>query len=236
MHTHRTQPLAVTLCQAVCVVVVGVVIAALFSSSAIASNIKRSVIAIDRTGVAAHVPSWSTEVAAIARDEAEKAIEGRVDELTIIAIGANTAESGKVAAVELNIECNNPKTCEADKAALANQIGEVAGQVANVPTKTPGSDIVASLQTARSICGRRRCAITIISDGVDTRLYSTGTAGDQLASEVAPILPSLKRTTVHLVGLGADGTPPDAIERVRTFWQTLLSIKGAKDIQIARSL
>jgi hypothetical protein len=41
---------------------------------------------------------------------------------------------------------------------------------------------------------------------------------------------------VHLIGLGADGSPPNAVERVRTFWQVLLGIKHAHDIRIARSL
>jgi hypothetical protein len=204
--------------------------------TAIATRITTEVVAIDRTGSTTNVTSWSTEVAGIVRGEATKAIHAGIDRLTIISIGANTADTAKVAEVNLGLDCTNSNTCADDAAALAKQIGSIAGQVASVPVTTPGSDLIAGLQTAAAVCGRARCKVTLITDGQDTRLYSSTTPGDQLAQQVAPIVPSLKNTVVHLIGQGADGSPPNAVERVRTFWQVLLGIKHAHDIRIARSL
>lgn len=194
------------------------------------------VIAIDRSRSTEATGTWPQEVAGIVKEQTLRAFDDHVDTLVLVSIGSDLADTAKVAQVELNkLDCNNANTCDDDRNSLAGQAATAAGQVAATPVSKAGTDVIASINTAKAICGTNRCALTIVSDGADSRLAARGTA-KQLVAKYGSEFPNLTGVTVRLIGLGADRADAAHVQRSREFWTLALKRAGATDIIIARSI
>ncbi len=227
---HRRRP-------GVRLLVAGAVVVASLTACSSGANAPKTteVVAVDRTRSTSTSGTWPQEVAGIVKEQTGIAFTKNVDSVVLVSIGSNTADTAKVAAVSLHSDCSNANVCHDDQVSIGTQLGTAAGKVAATPVGKAGTDIIAALNTAKAICGRDKCVITLISDGADSRLFGAGSADELVAQHIGEF-PKLTGTTVHLIGLGADESNSAAVERIKAFWVTALTRAGAVDIQISRSL
>lgn len=150
--------------------------------------------------------------------------------------GSGVGDTARAAKANLRINCSNKTRCDEDRDALAEQLARAAKQVASVPVESNGTDILAATRTALAICGGNPCRITHISDGGDSRLLEP-LAVEELVKKYLPAFPTEARgQVVHIVGLGADGSDNQFVDRAEAFWSQLLAAAGAVDVRIGRSL
>jgi hypothetical protein len=192
------------------------------------------VVGIDRTGVA-RTRSWSSEVATVTAGLVDEAFAAGLDELDMIGIGHDMNETGRVARVNLRLDCPTKDRCDEDRRRLRTQIAQVAGNVAASPVKETGTALIEAFETAGDICAGHSCRVVMITDGQDSRLNQAASV-DALLAQVRPTLTQLRGVSVQLAGLGADGSSARAVARAERFWIETLRAAGAVDVRIGRSL
>lgn len=193
---------------------------------------RKVVVVIDRTGVT-ESESWTYEVSSQTQEIAATVIADGAEDLDVVSMGSDAAAAAKVASVDLTDTSRNTsdKTKDA-KADLARQVGQVAGSVAASPVTTNGTDVVAALQTAASLCraeGNRMCTIYVFSDMEDSRILESADA-DEAVAQLQPLIPDLAGITVRVSGIGASESDADVVERVRAVWTELLASAAGTDL------
>lgn len=194
------------------------------------------VIVVDRTGVAAS-QSWTTEVTSQAQAITTTAINDGDEHLDVVSLGSDAKAAAKVASADLTSTSRNTSDkTRAAKANLADKIGQVAGQVAGSPVTTDGSDVVAALQTAVSLCranGTSSCKIYLLSDMEDSRILKAPNAKTAVA-QIKPLIPDLSGIDIQVAGIGASGSSAAVVERVTQVWTEALA--GASSADLARNI
>ena len=193
------------------------------------------VIVPDRTGSTSSISTWPQEVAATTDTIVNDAYKAGVDRIVLQSLGANYGDSAAVADVNLRTKCNNAKSCADDHDALATQIAEAAGQLAGTPLGHGGTDIIAAITTAKSVCGHDPCRIDVLTDAEDYRIQNN-TPVKTLIDRYAAEVPDLHGVVIRLIGLGVDGSSTEHADRAKAFFEGLLTRAGAQHVVIARSI
>lgn len=197
-----------------------------------------TVIAVDRTGVAAG-ETWSTEVAAQVMDEVERALDGGVDRVEVIGIGSTPDATVRWATIDLtDIQGNTRSKREVARQQLVAAAGATARELAENPVTTYGTDVVVAIDEAAAMCRAPdvgSCSILLASDLEDQRVTGASSV-DEAVEVLAPLMPPLDGIPVSVTGLGASGAGSAVVTQVHDAWDSLLRAAGAVDVRIARSL
>lgn len=201
----------------------------------------KSVLVADQTGIVnganAYADSWKAEAGSTAGRIFDESVSGGVDQIDIVTLGTNSAQAAKVASVRLDVRGNTEGKRDFSRRQLRGQFISAVEQVLSVPVETVGTDIATALQTAAGTCtsaGASCQGIWLLSDMEDTAVLSAPT--DEAAiRDLEPRLPKLTGIKVTAIGVGASGSDPATVTRVRTIWPVLLKNVGAISIQLLRS-
>ena len=217
------------------VVLVGVAMLPACSASPVPPPSATAVVIVDHSPSTSHYVNYAAEAGLAAAHAASAAIEHHDSTLVVLAAGANYADAAVVARGSLDAPCPNEKTCADNAQGVVTTFSRAASAVANSPLDHKGTDLVAALVVARQACGSGSCAVTVLTDGVDRRVLDPQATPEIAANGAAAAIGSLKDTSVHICGIGMDGSSSAEVLRINTFWNLALSQAHAASIRLERS-
>jgi hypothetical protein len=194
-------------------------------------------IAVDRTSIA-QMATWPSETGAWAQALTEDAMAAGVEKLVILSIGPSASDTGKLAEVDLRLDCED-EDCAQDKALLMAGVAKAVGTVADTPLEDSGTDLVAALITARGLCGSGPCTIAGLTDGLDKTFFGKPVDGEHRAEIVHALssaLQSVAGASVELVGVGANPESEVGAAALTEIWKESLANAGVTKVTVVRAI